>query len=383
MKKTPKIAIIRGSQPRMTEALFYSNFRRFKVKMVGDKSTGWIVEKDFPKNVEFIDTPLYPIWGLDPWTRWGGRLQVHRSFQFVSNLENLIKDCDVVNVSDLFYFYCWQTAMLKEKYNKKLVAIVWETLPKHLSTYLPPYCFGVAKMLKNTDLFVARSSKARSYLLSIGADANKIKVIYKGINLDSFKPAKTKKSNRVVRILYVGQLVASKGLHELLQAFEKLHKEFDNIELVLSGKSKGENLEREIRRLSEKFPIKLHVQVDYNLVPDLYRSADIYCQLSQDWKYLGLISGGNDWFPYTVMEAMASGLPVVATRVGGISEQLGNNGVYVQQKNVDSVYRALKRLVIDGNLRRKIGKENRIRAQKLFDIKKQAKLTEDAILKIL
>ena len=105
-------------------------------------------------------------------------------------------------------------------------------------------------MLKNTDLFIARSFKARDYLLSIGAEEKKIKVIYKGINIKNFTLPKKKRGDNIVRILYVGQLVETKGLSDLLRAFEMLCKDFDNLELLLSGRSEGERLQRKIEEES-------------------------------------------------------------------------------------------------------------------------------------
>lgn len=378
-----KLAIVRGIQPRMSEANFYSNFGNFKVKMIGDKTTGWIVENQIPAKVEYIDLPLKPVWGFDPWTTFGGVLQAHRSFQFIKNLEKHILDCDVLNVSDLFYFYCWQTAILARKHSKKLVAIVWETLAHHPSTYVPPYCFGVRRVLKTADLFVARSQKARDYLLSIGADGKKIKVVYKGIDLNLFKPGKKVKDGKK-RILYVGQLVKTKGVGELLEAFVRLFQEKDDLELWLVGRSEGEPLEKKIKRLAQRLPIVVKTQVDYDKLPEIYSRADIYCQLSQDWKYLGLVPGGNDWFPYAVMEAMASGLPVVATSVGGIPEQLGDVGnIYVKQKDVQSVYKALVKFIDNPGFGEIVGGKNRERAERLFDINRQARETEEKIFEML
>lgn len=381
--KLLNLAVVRGIQPRMTEVNFYSFFERFKVKVIGDKRTGWIVEEKIPGNVEYINLPLTPVWGFDPWSTFGGVLQEHRSFQFVKGLEAEIADCDVLNVSDLFYFYCWQTARLAAKHSKKLVAIVWETLPHHPSTYVPPYCFGVRKVLSTANLFIARSKKAKEYLLSIGAPEQKIRVIYKGIELSAFKPGE-RKSDGKLRILYVGQLVRSKGVVELLRAFERLHSEFDHAELWLLGRSSGEPLERLVKKMTRQLPVIVKSQVDYDRLPKIYQQADIYCHLSQDWKYLGLVTGGNDWFPYAVLEAMASGLPVVATGVGGIPEQLGDVGnIFVKQKDAESVYQGLKKFILDKDLRERVGRENRARAERMFEIKAQAQKTEETILELL
>ncbi len=374
------LAVVRGSQPRMAEMFFYSHFKSLDVRFFGDKNTGWVVPDAIPKNVDYKHLSLKPVWGFDPITTFLGPAHAHRSWKYVEGLENYLRDVDVINISDCFYFYCGQAAKLAKKLGKKLVVIVWENVEKHLSTYLPPYSFNVSQVLAQADLFIARSEGARGYLLSIGVEETKIKVIYKGINIKEFIPKKRKKDGKV-RILYVGQLIKNKGVNELLEAFKRLNSEFKNLELWLLGRSKGENLEEKIRNLSKSLPIVLKSQVDYDKLPEIYQKADIYCHLSQDWKYLGLFKGGNDWFPYATIEAMACGLPIVATRVGGIPEQLGNLGnVYVEQRDVDASYKGLKKMIVDKKLQKKIGAANRKRAEKMFDIKVQARKTEEVIM---
>src|SRR3989344_9619253 len=187
------LAVVRGSQPRMAEMFFYSHFKSFDVRFFGDKSTGWIVPDAIPKNVDYKHLPLKPVWGFDPITTFLGPAHAHRSWKYVEGLENYLRDVDVIIISDCFYFYCGQAAKLAKKLGKKLVVIVWENVEKHLSTYLPPYSFNVSQVLAQADLFIARSEGARGYLLSIGVEESKIKVIYKGINIKEFIPKKRKK----------------------------------------------------------------------------------------------------------------------------------------------------------------------------------------------
>lgn len=381
MGKKRTMAVVRGVQPRMAEINFYSQFDKLLIKFIGDKKTGWVVEEKIPKNIEFINLPLKPLWFFDPVTFLLGPMHAHRSWQHVEGLEPFLKNVDVVNVSDLFYFYCGQCARLARKLNKKLVAIVWENVPNHPSTFIPPYSFNVKVILENADLFIARSKKSRDYLLSIGADEKKIKVIYKGIDTNEFYP-NFKNKNKKIRILYVGQLVKSKGMEELLEAFGRLSLEFDNLELLICARSYGEPLEKKVEEMAKTLPIKWLGQVSYEKLPEIYREADIYCQLSCDWKYFGILPGGNDWFPYAVIEAMASGLPIVATNVGGIPEQIGTQNMKVKQSDAESAYGSLKELILNPRRRIQIGKTNVKRARQMFDLRKQAKKTEEAILKL-
>ena len=376
------MAVVRGSQPRMAEMFFYSHFKKIGIDFIGDKRTGWVVDKKIPKNINYIDLKLKPKWGIDPITGILGPSHAHRSWQVLEGLEENLKAVDAINISDTFYFYCGQSAELAKKLGKKLVVVTWETIPHHPSTYLPPYSFNVEKVIDNADLFIARSQKAREYLLSIGADPAKIKVIYKGIHIQDFMP-KIRKPDGKIRLLYVGQLVESKGLSKLLDAFTKLSKEFNNLELWICARSAGEPLEEKIKKLAKNYAINWLGNVSYDEIPSVYQQCDIYCQLSQDWKYFGLLPGGNEWFSYSIMEAMASGLPVVATGVGGIPEEIGNDNIMVEQKSVESAYSGIKDLILNPAKIEEIGRKNVLRAKRLFDMEVQAEKTENAIMEIL
>lgn len=373
------MAVVRGVQPRMSEINFYAKFSSLNIRFIGDKATGWVIEEKIPANVEFVNLPLKPRWLIDPITLTTGSRNAHRSWQDIYGLEQYLEDVDIINISDCFYFYCGQCAYLADKLDKKLITIVWESVPHHPSTYIPPYSFNVRNVLRQSDLFIARSKIAAKYLQSVGVEDGRIEVIYKGIDMKEFHPSKNK-PEIPIRILYAGQLVKSKGIYELIDAFIKLLREFPHLELWICARSRGEPLEKKIKKLAKIYPIKWMGQVSYDMLPQVYRQCHIYCQLSRDWYYLGLLRGGNEWFSYSIIEAMASGLPIIATNVGGLPEQIGSDNLIVEQKNIKAVYDALKSLVLHPDKRREIGRKNIIRANKMFNINKQAKKTEQAIL---
>ncbi|MFV1917771.1 MAG: glycosyltransferase, partial [Patescibacteria group bacterium] len=127
---------------------------------------------------------------------------------------------------------------------------------------------------------------------------------------------------------------------------------------------------------------KVFGYVKHTEIPKIYRKADIFVSPSRE-RYIGPFLWNEEFFGYTLMEAQASGLPIAATRCGGIPEEVGEDNLLVDQNDPKNLILALKTLIKDDKLRRELGRKNRKRAEKLFDLKKQVKKTETEILKLL
>jgi len=86
-------------------------------------------------------------------------------------------------------------------------------------------------------------------------------------------------------------------------------------------------------------------------------------------------SGGMDNLPTVIMEAMATGLPVVSTTVGGIPEMIVDNetGLLVPPADPEALSRALEKIIVDLPLARRLGENGRKRAGELFSIEKNAR----------
>lgn len=282
------------------------------------------------------------------------------AFKFINKLGDRVKSADIVCISDNYYFYNLQAVILAKYYNKPVVTILWCTIPNHISTWLPPYSLITKVVVKLTDLFILRNKSAIPFAKSMGVPNSKIKVIYKGVDLKHFYP-KTNKNDKQIQVLYVGKLIKSKGVNDLIMVCDRLKNEGLNVKLVLAG--------------GNKF-------VEYKDLGNLYRSADIFCAPSKEIRLLG-IKIWEEYFSYVLMEAQASGLPIVTTKSNGVVEEVDHNNFVLKIGDTDGLYESLKILILNRSLRNKLSKINRSRAEKYFDANKQAKLTEIEILKVL
>ena len=152
------------------------------------------------------------------------------------------------------------------------------------------------------------------------------------------------------------RLIEAKGVRELVLAFAELSKEFPSLRLEVAGSGPEEEIL--IKTAQERGVANGVAFLGWadDLRPVL-RTWDIFALPSHD-----------EALPISILEAMAEGLPVVATNVGGIPELVedGCTGFLVQPKNVDALRTALHRLVEDSELRAQFGTQGRLSAETKF-----------------
>ena len=157
-------------------------------------------------------------------------------------------------------------------------------------------------------------------------------------------------------IVSVGRLKAPKDFPTLVRALGKLTPDSFEAVIVGEGPDRG-RLEEEIEALGLGERVRL--AGERRDVPELLAGADVF-----------VLSSNSEGMPVSVLEAMAAGLPVVASRVGGVPEQVtdGETGLLVEPGDPDELAAALARLNHDPELRRRLGAAARARAERAFDL---------------
>jgi glycosyltransferase involved in cell wall biosynthesis len=191
---------------------------------------------------------------------------------------------------------------------------------------------------------------AYSLVAEYGIPLGKIDVIAPGVDLTLFRPYLAGKDSSRVRVLFVGGQFERKGGTDLLEAARGL----------------GENVELDIVTGAETpvIPAGVTARIHHGLKPQsdklvsLYRSADIFALPSR-----------GDCMPQAVTEAIACGVPVVATRVGAIPEMVsdGSNGLLVPPRDPRALRGALASLVGDARKRHLMGHRGRVLAEQVYD----------------
>lgn len=150
-------------------------------------------------------------------------------------------------------------------------------------------------------------------------------------------------------ILSVGRLEKIKGHKYLIEAFTVIKKEIPNAKLILVGDgSERFNLEEQIEELAIKDSVQFIGEVSHNDLPHYYHKADVFVMPSL-----------SEGFGIAVIEAMACGVPVIASRVGGLADIIsdGENGLLIGEANMMYLSSAIIELKGDVDLRLRIIKE--------------------------
>jgi glycosyltransferase involved in cell wall biosynthesis len=213
----------------------------------------------------------------------------------------------------------------------------------------------LANHIKRVDVFVAISEEIREGLLTDGLPGEKIVRITNFIDGHIFTcPVEGRQvwKNSLAlpsgpAVCYAGRFVARKGIEYLFQAWERVHKAFPHAVLLMLGEGP---LEESLKKLA--FSLNLRDSILFlgrvDNVPDYLRASDIF-----------VLPSLQEGLPNSLLEAMASGLPAVATRIGGVVDIIVDslNGILADPGDPHTLAGGIEKLLSDDKLRFRMGIE--------------------------
>ena len=215
-------------------------------------------------------------------------------------------------------------------------------------------------MYKEADRLLSVSEFNRRWQLELGAPPERTRVIYNGVEPAAF-PAADARVQHVPTVSWVGRIDPLKDLETLIRSFSEVRAVLSEAQLRLYGPvPKGnEAYFEKLERLVAELSLERNVTFEGPISPvhKAYHAADVV-----------VLSSISEGFPYTPIEAMMCAKPVVATRVGGVSEAIGSSGKLVEPRQPEELGRALSDLLLDKNLRQTLGAEARQRALENFTL---------------
>lgn len=217
----------------------------------------------------------------------------------------------------------------------------------------------VRRSLRSAHYITATSDFLERAVKKLDSNIEGIRVIPFGVDsakFDFYRRTSTSK----IKIGIAKSLRPKYGVDVLIKAFYKLSNSYDNIELLIAGKGEFED---KYKRLVRDFRLDGKVRflgfLDHEKLPEFLHGIDIFAMPS--------ISDGES-FGVAAVEASSTGLPVVAAKVGGVPEVIIDNetGFLVEPKNVDQLASALDKLILNPDLREKMGSAGREYVEKKY-----------------
>ena len=202
-------------------------------------------------------------------------------------------------------------------------------------------------------------SRSQTMLFSPTDSWRKLRIVHCGVDPGLFQLRKHE--GRASRLLFVGRLATAKGLPILLEAIAKVA----GVTLVIAGDGGERNaLEGQVRALNILDRVKFLGYQSQEQVRNLLKQSDIF-----------VMSSFAEGLPVVLMEAMAAGVPVIATGIAGIPELVrdGCNGLLVAPGDVEGTANAIRRLLRDPDLRNAFALAGRRTIEQEFNIETESR----------
>ena len=235
------------------------------------------------------------------------------------------------------------------------------------------------QLMNRSDALIAVSRYTVGELTELyGIEEEKIHVIYNGVDINKFKPRPDRAELRrefgleeeKKIVLFVGRLYHRKGLETLLHSIPPVLQEFGDVKFAISGtgfKKKEQSLRDLAKELDIEDTVKFLGYVPDEKLPELYSASDIF-----------VLPAIYENFPFAILEAQATALPVISTKVGGIPEFLADkkNGFLIDPGDPKQLTQRVLTLLQDPKLAEEMGR----RGRKLIEEKFAWRLITDQVI---
>jgi glycosyltransferase involved in cell wall biosynthesis len=196
----------------------------------------------------------------------------------------------------------------------------------------------IQQVLMNADAVIGVSKDLVEKMIALGAPEDRCHLILNGVDTQRFCPGGNTEPKKVVpNLLAVGNLVPEKGFQLLLEAIKILKSEYPDLRLSIVGSGPEESrLRAECSQLGMQDHVTFLGAIPHSEMPEHYRRADTFC-----------LSSLREGCPNVILEALATGIPVVATKVGGVPELVrdGLNGFLANDHSPEAIAHAITQVI--------------------------------------
>ena len=244
------------------------------------------------------------------------------------------------------------------------------------------YREATLQMLDTVTLVLVRSESLRRAVIDLGCDPKKIEIQRTGIPLEEFPfRERALPKNGEWQLVQAGRLIEKKGLLVTLRAFSAFSQQHANATLTIAGEGP---LLPELQKFARELGISERVSftgfVSQEQLREIYYRSHIFLHPSQTGR-----DGNQEGVPNSMLEAMATGLPVFATQHGGIPEAIENgvSGVLAPERDDHALAQALLNTAQDPDLLSRIARAGAEAVRKKFDLQQQTQRLEEIYLRLI
>lgn len=221
---------------------------------------------------------------------------------------------------------------------------------------LKEYKEGYKKMFEYATFTIAVSEEMKKRLLVVGAIPEKLKLIPYGVDVEKFKPSEENTNKNT--FLAVGRFTPKKGPLYTIRAFHKALHKFPEAKLVMVGGKNGmyDECEKLVQELKISDAVNFIGVLNSDEIANLMANSLAFVQHS-----ITAPNGDMEGTPLGILEASASGLPVVSTLHGGIKEAVihGKTGFLVEEKNENGMADYMIKLLENPEMAKEMGMNGR------------------------
>lgn len=228
---------------------------------------------------------------------------------------------------------------------------------------------GYRKLFEVADLLLPVSNFFRHKLINMGCPDEKISVHHFGVDCEGYTITEPQTSdNETIQVLSIARLIKMKGIQHGLRAIARLRTDHLISYRIVGDGPYRDQLEEETRNLNLTDCVEFVGRKPRGEVKELLEQSDVLLAPSVEAS-----TGSKEGMPMVIIEAMASGIPVISSQLSGIPEMLdhGTSGFLTEPGDNKAIADRLRDLISNPSLVQEMGKQARKRVEEQFNIEKQ------------
>ena len=307
--------------------------------------------------VEAINDDLFPVRKARPYFSRHIQLFAYDPRPIVKALRQLRPDVIDLN-AEPYSVQCAEVLTLRN-WLAPSVPVVLGVCQNIFHRYPPPFNWLERRGLNQAAAAYGCSETVRELLIAKGF-SKPVRVIPFGVNVDEYTPrAPSRTDGENLTIAFVGRMLPAKGLSVLAQALAKVRNKNWKL-LVIGDGEEREPFAQKLRELNLMERAQFMGAVKYDQMPELFQQMDLLVLPTQTTKRV------REQFGRVIIEAMASGVPVIGSTCGAIPEVIGDAGLVVLESDADALAAAIDQVLAGETLRRQLARAGRERVERHY-----------------